>query len=389
MAILKIQAGRVVQTTLNTFIGTPGTIFYDEVTGEMRLSNGTTPGGIPFGFSGSGGGTGPGGDGYTGSIGYVGSPGYVGSRGAGYTGSASTTPGYAGSQGYAGSAGTTGYVGSTGSTGYVGSTGALGYTGSRGQDGVIGRDGYTGSTGYVGSTGALGYTGSRGQDGVIGRDGYTGSTGYVGSQGYTGSSFNLSGGTLGQLLTVGSNGNLSFINPSDITTNLTAINSDILPATGGTYNLGSVTTAWNSLYVSSSTVYIGGLPVTVSTSTITIAGNQINANSNSNSSNLPIKTFNILNSFSAPLYGNAIFYPANADTIRKIQITNSQNVGGNLTAGLYKNGTFVGFFTIPAGSYTSTYNDLSIPITTADQLLVNIVSGSGINFSMALFNTNN
>ena len=359
MAILKIQAGRVVQTTLNTFIGTPGTIFYDEVTGEMRLSNGTTPGGIPFGFSGSGGGTGPGGDGYTGSIGYVGSPGYVGSRGAGYTGSASTTPGYAGSQGYAGSAGTTGYVGSTG------------------------------STGYVGSTGALGYTGSRGQDGVIGRDGYTGSTGYVGSQGYTGSSFNLSGGTLGQLLTVGSNGNLSFINPSDITTNLTAINSDILPATGGTYNLGSVTTAWNSLYVSSSTVYIGGLPVTVSTSTITIAGNQINANSNSNSSNLPIKTFNILNSFSAPLYGNAIFYPANADTIRKIQITNSQNVGGNLTAGLYKNGTFVGFFTIPAGSYTSTYNDLSIPITTADQLLVNIVSGSGINFSMALFNTNN
>jgi hypothetical protein len=213
-----------------------------------------------------------------------------------------------------------------------------------------------------------------------------GATGYTGS---AGASFNLSGGSTGQLLSVGSDGNLSYINPGDITTNLTSINSDVLPAADNTYNLGSPSTAWKSLYVSSSTFYVGGLPVTVSTSTITIAGNQINANSNSNTSNLPIKTFNILNSFTAPLMGNAIFAPAKADTIKSIQLTNGQNVGANLTAGLYKNGTFVGFFTIPAGSYTSTYKDLAIPITTTDQLLVNIVSGSGINFSMALFNTNN
>jgi len=54
MPIRKIEAGRVVTKTINTFVGQEGTIFYDEGTGEFRLSDGVTPGGIPLG---SGGGT--------------------------------------------------------------------------------------------------------------------------------------------------------------------------------------------------------------------------------------------------------------------------------------------------------------------------------------------
>ena len=55
MSVLKIQAGRVVQTTLDTYIGIKGTIFYNEETGELRLSDGVTPGGVPLNVGGGGG----------------------------------------------------------------------------------------------------------------------------------------------------------------------------------------------------------------------------------------------------------------------------------------------------------------------------------------------
>jgi len=51
----KVAAG-LVKSDINTFVGEPGTIFFDTETGEFRLSNGLTPGGIPLG-SGGGGGT--------------------------------------------------------------------------------------------------------------------------------------------------------------------------------------------------------------------------------------------------------------------------------------------------------------------------------------------
>ena len=54
MAFLrKIKAG-LVKTEIEEFIGEEGNIFFNVTTGELRLSNGTTPGGISLG---SGGGT--------------------------------------------------------------------------------------------------------------------------------------------------------------------------------------------------------------------------------------------------------------------------------------------------------------------------------------------
>ena len=55
--IRKIKAGLVNKTTLNTFIGEIGNIFFDPDTGELRLSDGITPGGIPLGAGGGGGAT--------------------------------------------------------------------------------------------------------------------------------------------------------------------------------------------------------------------------------------------------------------------------------------------------------------------------------------------
>lgn len=47
MAIRKIQAARVITLSENQFIGEKGTLFYSELSGFLRVSDGHTPGGIP------------------------------------------------------------------------------------------------------------------------------------------------------------------------------------------------------------------------------------------------------------------------------------------------------------------------------------------------------
>lgn len=42
----KIQAG-LTQAEFTTYVGSPGILFYDNTTGEMRISDGKTPGGLP------------------------------------------------------------------------------------------------------------------------------------------------------------------------------------------------------------------------------------------------------------------------------------------------------------------------------------------------------
>ncbi len=56
MPIYKVKAGRVVTVSAETYVGDKGVIFYDEDTGELRLSDGETPGGISIvtGSTGSG-----------------------------------------------------------------------------------------------------------------------------------------------------------------------------------------------------------------------------------------------------------------------------------------------------------------------------------------------
>lgn len=110
MTIYKIKAGRVPNINFDTgFVGIKDTLFYDSLTGDLRISDGITPGGVPItlndiiinirqlsdlkipgGTNGQvlstdGNGTlswvsggGGGGDGYTGSRGYTGSAGSAG-----------------------------------------------------------------------------------------------------------------------------------------------------------------------------------------------------------------------------------------------------------------------------------------------------------------------
>lgn len=48
MGIQKIKSGRVSSVPLDVFVGNAGTIFYDEIVGDLRLSDGETPGGVPL-----------------------------------------------------------------------------------------------------------------------------------------------------------------------------------------------------------------------------------------------------------------------------------------------------------------------------------------------------
>jgi hypothetical protein len=222
----KVVAG-LVKDDITDFVGEVGNIFFNIDTGELRLSDGVTPGGLPIYNQGGGGATiviigsvpnsgalpSP----YTGDIGdtYItvdtgdfylwdgnnwintgpiaGPIGYTGSHGnVGYTGSAAIGGVPAG--------GTSGQVltknsnsnydtiwttiiggagnGYTGSVGFTGSaSNVIGFTGSAGLDGAAVDRGYTGSVGYSGSQGSVGYSGSHGSVGYSGSKGETGSQG--------------------------------------------------------------------------------------------------------------------------------------------------------------------------------------------------------------------
>jgi len=135
--------------------------------------------------------------------------------------------GYTGSKGYTGSQGQTGYVGSQGEIGYSGSKGDIGYSGSKGDIGYTGSAG----TGYTGSQGETGYTGSKGD------------LGYTGSIGYTGSAPDLS-----------------------------SVSSHIIPSNDDTYDLGSPTKQWRSIYVGMTTMYIGNVPLSMNNRDLTVDG---------------------------------------------------------------------------------------------------------------------
>jgi hypothetical protein len=98
-----------------------------------------------------------------------------------------------------------------------------------------------------------------------------------------------------------------------------------------------------------------------------------------------IKTYNILNEFSAPLLGTQIFVPAKSTTITRVQITNGETAGVDIMLGLYKNNDLITFLTLPAGSITKTITDINHLIQTNDYITVNVVSGSGKNLMMTIF----
>ena len=125
--------------------------------------------------------------------------------------------------------------------GDTGPTGPIGYTGPQGIPGIAAS---TGATGQMGPTG-VGIQGSTGPTGQIGPTGVgiQGSTGARGATGPTGLGTNYTN--------------------TNVLSYLQVVSGNILPSANLTYSLGSAKFQWKDLYVSNSTIFIGGVPLSV------------------------------------------------------------------------------------------------------------------------------
>jgi len=203
--IRKIKAGRIgsLEVSANTYVGETGTIFYDEVLGDLRISDGHTPGGILINTGTGGSGVGVASaevvngnlivtltDNSTIDAGYVQGPqgeqgiqGNVGPQGIqGNVG----PQGIQGIQGNVGPQGIQGIQGNTGPQGAQGIQGNVGPQGEQGIQGIQGNTGPQGIQGIQGATGATGATGAQGIQGNTGPQGIQGLTGNIGPQGIQG-----------------------------------------------------------------------------------------------------------------------------------------------------------------------------------------------------------
>jgi hypothetical protein len=99
----------------------------------------------------------------------------------------------------------------------------------------------------------------------------------------------------------------------------------------------------------------------------------------------PLRTFNVLGTFSAPIIGTVLFQPITNVVIKRVQLMNSSVVYNPIVAQLLMDGVPVSSFTIPLSQYSATYTGLNISVTTRDYLSVNIMGGTINNFSLSLF----
>lgn len=166
----------------------------------------------------------------------------------------------------------------------------------------------------------------------------------------------------------------------------------ILPTLDNVYNLGSPNFRFKDIYLGPASIYLGN--TTINEISYTNLINVVNtalgiaqsAHDIANTSSGVIKTYNILNEFSAPLIGTQIFVPVQSTTITKVQITNGEIASTNIMIGIYKNNDLITFLTLPVGSVTTTITGLNHYIQNNDYITVNVVAGSGKNLMMTLFN---
>ena len=178
--------------------------------------------------------------------------------------------GNTGPSGPQGVQGNTGAQGPQGPQGNAGAQGPQGNEGPQGPSGPQGSIGATGPSGPQGNTGAQGPQGPTGNEGPQGPQGNTGATGPSGPQGAQGTAGAQGPQGPGADQALNTTSNVTF-NKLNITT--TATTGHHLPNTDATFDLGSASARWRSLYVTTSTIYIDNYAVSVVGGNLTIDGN--------------------------------------------------------------------------------------------------------------------
>ena len=168
-----------------------------------------------------------------------------------------------------------------------------------------------------------------------------------------------------------------------LTVSPTGYSNSLVVYPSGNVNVGFNLTLAGTLTDSTNSVGSSGQ---VLTSTVTGVSWQNLVSSGSSST--PIKTFNIFGTFTGFLTGTARFYSVSNDTIRSAILTVVGTLQQNLNMALLRNNEVVQIFTIPSGTDHTSYSNLNIIIQPNDSYTVNILSGSGTNLALALFNIN-
>lgn len=190
---------------------------------------------------------------------------------------------------------------------------------------------------------------------------------------------NITGpGSVGKanLILGSTNGNIKMFVGAPESANLIAeVNStSFLPGANVTYNLGSSTRQWKDLWLSNSTLYLGGTPITVANGVLSVNGSVVSGNySNANvAAYLPTYTGNVsANNFIGNIQGNIqglIGSLTNLDsgnfTVENISARIAEN-GVNIGAGGYNN-----LVVLPTDVIIQ-----NVPLTVAGNILSTVAGG--------------
>jgi hypothetical protein len=131
---------------------------------------------------------------------------------------------------------------------------------------------------------------------------------------------------------------------SNVKSYLGNFDGNILPSADVTYDLGSPTKRWNSLYLSSSTMYLGNVAISSNnvSNSLVVGSSQIASNGAISGNTISATNANIQNILSANIIGGnlAFAYGLPAANVSGLGNIATINTNGNASQVLYGNGTF-------------------------------------------------
>ena len=139
----------------------------------------------------------------------------------------------------------------------------------------------------------------------------------------------------------------------------------LLPSTDSTYNLGSSSTQWRSLYVSTNTIYIGGTAVSVVNGNLQVGGAPLIASSTGTTSTFVVTN----NSNSTSTTTGAIVVSGGIGVGGNVNIGGNANISGSITATNYyvTSGSLIFSGNISSTAWTTSgIRHVSIPATITD-----------------------
>ena len=181
------------------------------------------------------------------------------------------------------------------------------------------------------------------------------------------------------------------------TTSSIAVSTDLIPSADSIYNLGSTSSQWRSLYISTNTIYIGGAAVSIAGGNLTINGNPVSASTATGYTGSQGSTGTVGYTGSASTAtgytgsaSTATGYTGSQGSTGTVGYTGSSGGAGSATTSTLVNGTYTvslstsGSLTLPVGVSIDEYNGSHFPRIVADTGKAFSVQGQGSTGSVAL-----